>query len=129
MPTVDLNAILQPVVDTVRDLYFPSTATIQSRTDSRDSTGQPAPTWATLEADVAVLVEPDTQDEIGGGAIVNEDMASILMSDAHVIPQNGRILLTAGQGAGEAWDVAGYEYDPVRVTTSVKARRVTPAAV
>lgn len=128
MPTVDLNAILQPVVDAVRDLYFPSTVSIQTLSATQDSSGQPVDGWSDAETDVPALVEPKGVTEVGGGVIVTDYDVTILLADEHAVTESGRVVVTAGQGAGDVFDVAGVEFDPVRVTTTVRGRRVTPRA-
>ncbi len=130
MPTVDLNAVLGPIVQSVRDTFFPDLISIDGYLESRDVKGQPTGTFGELEAAVPAVVSKaqGTGLERGGEVITNEQRLKVLLEGVHVVPLDGRIRRTsaAGVAASDAWDVVGVTNDPVRVTTSIVVRLTQP---
>ncbi len=128
MPTLDLNAVLTPVVQTVRDLLFPDLVTISARLDDQDSKGQPLPAFPVLETAVPAVISPASTtggSERGGEVITNVQLVSVLLEGVHTVPLDGRITRASD---GQVFDVVGAQHDEVNVTTTVTARITEPRA-
>ncbi len=126
MPAVDLNAILTPIVEVVRDTFFPDLVDITTRDrDSVDANGQPVPDFPVITSGVPALIAAVNKQggsEIGGEVITNVELVSVLMAGELTVPLDGRLIR---QGGG-VWDVVGVKYDPTRVITIVTARHTEP---
>ena len=128
MPTLDLNAVLTPIVQTVRDLLFPDLVTISARLDEQDKNGQPLPAFPSLETDVPAVIGPVGQagpSERGGEVITNVQLVTVLLEGVHTVPLDGRITRASD---GQVFDVVGVQNDEVNVTTTVTARITEPRA-
>jgi len=125
MPTLDLNAVLTPIVEAVRDLLFPDLVTISARVESQDAKGQPLPGFPALETAVPAVISPVGQTERGGvyDVIINAQLVRVLLEGVHTVPLDGRITREAD---GMVYDVVGVGHDEARVTTTVTARITEP---
>jgi len=123
MPTLDLNAVLTPIVGTVRDLLFPDLVTISARVEAQDAKGQPLPAFPALETAVPAVISPVGQTERGGDVITNVQLVRVLLEGVHTVPLDGRITREAD---GMVYDVVGVGHDEARVTTTVTARITEP---
>lgn len=131
MPTLDLSAVLGPIVGEVRDLLFPDVVAIDGHAETRSAKGAITGGYAELEAGVPAVVTRVSQTERGGEVTTNDELVKVLMEGVHVVPLDGRIRRTsrAGTAVAEAYDVVGVSRDPVAVTTSVFVRLTTPPRV
>lgn len=135
-PTVDLRAILGPIVETVAGLVFPDSVAIEAAVDTQDDAGDTVRTWVAWAEGVPALIAPITAREqsVSPVPVSMTDVSILLSGDRAVLPSY-RIrseyaapqdLASSDPRPPDVWDVVGVARDEARVTTTVYGRRVTP---
>lgn len=129
MPTIDLNAIVGPIIrDVVAPLVFPSVVTFEMPTEDVDpDSGAPVPDWEAIAdlTDLPAVIEPmlpsrGGDDRQTGQAQVTVDTVTILLAGDFDVPLAARCVV---QGTPDVWFVSGVALDVARVTTTVTGTR------
>jgi hypothetical protein len=123
------RALIHPQMLDRLPQFYPSEATIEEPTETRDSFGSTSSTWATLASHSAIpcRVAPLTvQTPTFSNEAKLEDL-SYLTTTHHIALRGYFPLITPLMRAmvdGVAWDIKGVEHDGQHVTTRLRVNRV-----
>lgn len=108
--------LIHPAMVSALYKFYPSSCTIQQRTDTRDAAGQPIPSWSDVEEhiDLACRIAPN------GGREVKQTNKSYAVSSHTIALQGQYTTITTKHrvvAASQAYDILAVEHDGQGETT------------